>query len=150
MIVHRNWLYAVSGTLWWIAGGILILRGYVWVENMSAAALSIHEILSIAVAVLGYWFGFSKITRRNIDRITNLPERSSIFAFTALRGYILIVVMISAGILLRDSAIPKDYLSVPYTAMGGALLLGGVNFWGVFVRKTRTPPRRRGGIDEKD
>ena len=113
------------------------MRGYAWIAEMSAGPLALLEFCGIILGILGYKFGFSKITRRNIDRITTLPVQSSIFSFTAARGYILIIIMISAGMLLRSSAIPKEYLSVPYTAMGGALILGSMNFWAAFVRQKR-------------
>ena len=135
MVVDRNWLYALSGALWLIAGGILCTRGYAWIAEISAGSLVLLEFCGLVLGIFGYRFGFSKITRRNIDRITTLPVQSSIFSFTAARGYILIIIMVSAGILLRSSAIPREYLSVPYTAMGVALILGSMNFWAAFVRE---------------
>ena len=37
--------------------------------------------------------------------------------------------MITGGILLRHSAVPKSYLAVVYAAIGGALLQASVHYY---------------------
>ncbi|MEX2090287.1 MAG: hypothetical protein WEB62_10970, partial [Bacteroidota bacterium] len=49
-------------------------------------------------------------------------------SFLAPRGYVMIALMISLGFLLRQSSIPKPYLSPFYIAMGCALILGSFRF----------------------
>jgi hypothetical protein len=49
----------------------------------------------------------------------------------------MIAAMIGMGISLRNSSLPKELLIVPYTAMGGALILGGV----LYLRSFFVPPR---------
>ncbi len=135
-IVPRKWLFAVSGILWSGVGLVMCLRAYFWSAAFSPARFLTFESVGLCMALGGFRYGFAKITRRNIERIIGLPEQSSIFAFTAVQGYFMIIVMISTGIVLRSSPIPKDYLSVPYNAMGGSLLIGGFNFLQVFNRTT--------------
>jgi hypothetical protein len=134
-IVRRHWLYAVSGVIWCGVGTLLCTRGWIWIAESSPEQAIAVESLSIVLGFIVYYFGFSKITKRNIDRISTLPERSSIFSFTARRGYLLIGVMMTGGYLLRNSALSKHYLSIPYTAMGGSLLLGGFRSLGTFIRQ---------------
>ncbi|HUN66420.1 MAG TPA: hypothetical protein VMW43_09995 [Bacteroidota bacterium] len=136
--VPRRWLYAVSGIIWCGVGSLLCTRGWLWVSALTPGETFLLESIGIAGGCIFYYFGFSRITRRNIARISSLPERPSVFLFTARRGYILIGLMMSGGYLLRNSAVSKTYLSVPYTAMGGALLIGGLTFLAVFFRKERT------------
>jgi hypothetical protein len=73
------------------------------------------------------------VVQKNLDRIERLPERACLFAFTAWHGYIMIALMIMIGFTLRNSAIPMYYLSIPYTAMGGTLLIGSLRFYRQFL-----------------
>jgi hypothetical protein len=131
-IVPRHWLFVISGILWCAVGALMCLRAYFWTYHTSIDHFLTVEIVGIITALIGFRFVFSKITRRNIDRIKTLPERSSFFSFTGTRGYIMIISMISLGIFLRNSPIPKEYLAIPYNAMGGSLIFGGLNFLSVF------------------
>ncbi len=136
-LIPRRWLYAVSAAVWCLAGTMLCLRSWYWMAERTPSTFIAVESGGIVVAVVGFVFGFSRITAKNIARIGSLPERSSLFAFTGLRGYALIALMMSTGILLRNSSLPREYLSVPYTAMGGALLFGSASFLRTFFSTRR-------------
>lgn len=138
-LVARHWLFLLTGVLWSLAGSILCLRAYGWLlAYQRTLALTAGSGGALA-AVVSYIFGFSRIARKNIRRIEALPARASIFAFTAARGYLIIAAMISAGILLRQSAIPRDYLAVAYIVMGGALLLASLSFYRRFLKAAFSP-----------
>jgi hypothetical protein len=47
----------------------------------------------------------------------------------------MIVLMIGLGTALRNSALPKVYLSIPYASMGGVLLLGSLSFYRNFLKE---------------
>ncbi len=132
--VPRHWLYLLAGALWSLAGGILCLRAYGWLLAYQRTLALTAGSGGAAAAVVSYLFGFSRIAGKNIRRIDALPAQASIFAFTAARGYVIIGLMISAGIALRQSAVPRDYLAVAYIVMGGSLLLASVRFYRRFVR----------------
>jgi hypothetical protein len=69
------------------------------------------------------------MVHKNIIRISLLPERACIFAFTSWQGYIMIALMMTVGMTLRTVSFPKYYLSLPYTTMGGILITGGLKFY---------------------
>ncbi len=127
--VPRKWLYAIAGVLWSAAGFILIERAYGWLEDLASEQLLFVLSLGVTLALIFYFAGFIKIARKNINRINSLPDSVCIFAFTAWKGYLIIVVMVTASILLRHSSFPKHYLAVFYIAMGGSLLLGSSLFY---------------------
>lgn len=131
--VPRHYLFVLAGGLWTAAGTILCLRAEVWLEVFPLGTEIELEALGAILAVLGYLYLFIHIVRKNIDRITGLPERVCLFAFTAWRGYLLIALMIGLGLALRSTSIPKYYLSVPYTAMGIILLAGSAKFYRQFL-----------------
>jgi hypothetical protein len=130
--VPRRFLYALAGLLWTVAGGLLCVRGAIWLQDLQLPVIASVEAAAIAIAAAGYVFLFSGVVRNNIARIGRLPDRACVFAFTAPRGYIMIAVMMTAGISLRTSSIPHYYLSLPYSAMGGVLLTGSVGFYRKF------------------
>lgn len=131
--VPRHYLFAITGVLWTIAGVLLCVRGEIWLEVFPLGTEFALETISIGLAVAGYFFLFMKVVQKNIDRISRLPERACLFAFTAWHGYIMIALMMTIGITLRNAAIPKYYLSIPYTAMGGILLIGSLRFYRRFL-----------------
>ncbi len=130
--VRRHYLFALAGMLWTIAGGILCVRGTIWLQLLSPIGEIIVGLLSVVIAAVGYLYGFSKVVQKNIDRIRQMPERAAIFAFTTVRGYVMIALMITIGITLRNSTIPKYYLTLPYDGMGGVLLIGSIRFYRQF------------------
>ena len=130
--IPRRYLFVLAGIFWTIAGVILCGRAFTWLEHLPLRTELVLESLSAAFAVLFYTFLFVRIVRRNISRIGQLPERASIFSFTAWQGYLMIGGMIALGITLRHSPIPKTYLAVAYTTMGIALLIGSLKFFKQF------------------
>lgn len=135
--VRRHYLFALAGLFWTIAGGILCIRGSIWLLSLVSSVGIAMAAGSVLLAAVAYIFGFSKIVRKNIERIHRLPDRASIFAFTPLRGYVMIFLMMTLGITLRNSSLPKYYLIVPYLGMGGVLLIGSVRFYFRFFTSVR-------------
>jgi len=130
--VPRRWLLVIAGFVWTIVGCMLCFRAVGWYGLFPLIPEFASAVFGCALAIAGYRLGFSKVAQKNIKRIHNLPERVCVFAFTAWKGYIMIGLMISIGITLRNSAIPKVYLAIPYTAMGGMLMLGSIQFYASF------------------
>ena len=91
----------------------------------------------MGMAVAAYYLGFSKIARKNIKRLCLLTERTCIFAFQTWKGYLIIGFMITLGVILRNSAIPKQYLAVIYTTIGGAIFLSSLHYYGLLWKMVR-------------
>jgi len=119
--------------MWTVAGSILCTRAIIWLDVFPAGVAATMESVSAGLAVGAYLLLFARLVRRNIDRIAGLPERACLFAFTPWRGYLMIGLMVGVGVTLRSSTIPRVYLSIPYAAMGGTLLIGSVMFFRRFV-----------------
>ncbi len=132
--VTKSWLIALAGLMWTGVGVMLCRLAYLWfaVTNRGLA-LSLGS-LGAAMAVAAYYFGFSKIARRNIERISLLVEKTCIFAFQTWKGYLIIGFMMTLGIILRNSAIPKQYLAIVYTTIGGAIFLSSFHYYGTLWR----------------
>ncbi len=132
--VRRHYLLALAGTLWTLIGAFLSLRGVDWILEATSGSLP----LLAGVGVFGgfgiYFFALSKIAQQNVLRISALPPLTPITSFLAPRGYVMIAGMILLGLLLRNSSLPRMYLSPFYIGMGLALFLGSIEFHRSFFR----------------
>lgn len=132
--IPKRFLFLLAGSLWICIGILLCTRAILWLSDFSLLIKSGMIFSGFLLAMAGYKFGMSKIVRKNIHRIHGLPESVCCFAFTPLRGYTMILVMIALGITLRNSSLPRVYLAIPYCTMGGALLLGSRKFIREFLK----------------
>ena len=137
--VSKYWLLTLAGLVWSTTGLMLCRLAYRWFIAMCWNGAIPLGIISILLASVVYRLGFSKIARININRLCMLTERTCIFAFQTWRGYLIIGVMILLGSTLRGSMIPRYYLAVLYTTIGGALFLASLSYykllWRTVVRK---------------
>ncbi len=125
----KKWLLVLSGVMWTGVGIMLLRYALSWLTQSASLLNLLLGLLGLMIAVAAYRFEFSKLAGKNIGRILSLPERACLFAFQNWRGYLIIAVMITGGILLRSSALPKPYLAVAYAAIGGALLLASFGYY---------------------
>jgi hypothetical protein len=50
------------------------------------------------------------------------------------KSYLIVLVMVSMGIALRHSSLPKQYLSILYNGIGLGLFLSGIRYFRFFFR----------------
>ena len=127
--VVRSKLFILAGVLWSVAGVILFQFSIRWLLAIEVQQEIILALAGLLLAAVFYRWGFRSIVKKNIARLHTLPERPCVFAFASVRSYLLIAVMMTMGIMLRNSSIPKYDLAVPYEAMGGALFLGSLQYF---------------------
>ena len=141
--VHKNWFFLMGGIVWTGVGFLLWGWAFYWLSHYSQETMIIYGLIGILSGALFYKLGFFKVAFKNIKRICELKEKNCVFAFQKWRNYILVIFMIFLGITLRHSSIPKNYLSLVYLAMGGALLFSSFHFyhvlWHVAYKKNPCP-----------
>jgi hypothetical protein len=129
--VSKRWLLVLAGSMWSAVGLLLCRRAYGWFMGISWKGAIPLELLAILLAWAAYRFSFSKIARKNIERLSRLTEKTCVFAFQTWRSYLLIGLMMVLSAFLRRLPIPELYLAVLYTTIGGALLLSSFNYYRV-------------------
>jgi hypothetical protein len=138
--VPRNWLIATAGVMWSGVGVILCLLAFHWLSTMALKWTFLLGMGGFLLALVIYYFGFSRIARKNIDRLFQYPDKVCFFAFQAWKSYLIIAIMAALGAFLRHSAIPRQYLAVIYLAIGGALVLSSLLYFvRLFRIKTHQP-----------
>jgi hypothetical protein len=130
-------LFATSGWLWTAVGVMLCSLAAHWLLHIAGGLAIALGASGLVLAVLAYWFMFVRIAHKNIARIEQRPDVTCFFAFQPWRSYGLMVFMMVLGITLRHSGVPKYYLAVIYTAIGGALFLASLSYHARFWRERR-------------
>ncbi|MBE0667262.1 MAG: hypothetical protein IH593_06250 [Bacteroidales bacterium] len=129
--MKKEYLLLPAGFMWMGVGIMLTVMAFGWL------IASLHPIpfalIGITAGILVYRFGFLKIARKNIVRIEALPGKRCFFSFMTLRSYILVIVMMTLGITLRHSSIPRDWLSIIYNSIGFGLALSSVSYFNSYI-----------------
>lgn len=121
--VPRYWLWLSAGLLWSGVGIGLCIAALHWLSPLGWPQGIGFAILGAGAGAIIYRFGFSKIARKNIDRISGKPDPVCFFAFQAWRSYGLIIGMMLLGFILRHSPVPRSAVALIYLAIGAALSL---------------------------
>jgi hypothetical protein len=132
--ISKYWLLILAGVMWTGAGVLLCVYAITWLTSPFSVLTAGLGLLGIGISVIANRLQFSKLALKNIERILQYADLACLFAFQAWKGYLIIIVMVTGGILLRSSAIPKPYLAVVYAAIGGALIQASLNYYWQFYR----------------
>jgi hypothetical protein len=127
-------LILLSGFMWCGVGIMLITFAVSWLFVYKGSGTTLFYLGGFIAAMPIHHFGFLKIADKNLKRLLPLTEKKCVFAFMTWRSYITVLIMVSMGIALRHSAIPKQYLSILYNGIGLALFLSGIRYLRFFVQ----------------
>ena len=128
--VNRKWLIVISGLMWSVVGIFLNVLAFGWLKYFNNMQIFIIIILGLLIGLVIARFGFRNIANKNVSRILAYPKHACIFAFQEWKSYILIVVMMSLGIILRSTGlIPKFILAPMYIGIGTALFLASFKYY---------------------
>lgn len=126
--MNRKYLYIVAATIWGIPGIIITVKG------ISAYRMQPSEnlwwLLMITVSVMAAFFMmFRRIVDRYSDRIASLPDKVNFFQTFPVRGWILLVFMMSLGIALKYiPGVPSAFTASFYSGLGPMLLISSIRF----------------------
>jgi hypothetical protein len=126
--VDKKFLVLLAGLMWCGVGVMLISFAVTWLSAYSGSGRLIFYIGGFLAAMPIHHFGFLKIADKNLNRLLPITEKKCVFSFMTWRSYLIVLVMVSMGVALRHSAIPKQYLSVLYNSIGLALFLSGIRY----------------------
>ncbi|MDT8400482.1 MAG: hypothetical protein RQ743_02215 [Bacteroidales bacterium] len=132
--VKSKYLILISGLMWTGIGIMLISLALTWLIEHEYDKNWIYIISGIILALVIHHFGFLKIVDKNLGRIKSLDPRSCVFAFMSWKSYMLVIIMITMGILLRHSPVPQNLLSIIYIGIGLALVLSSMRYLRVFIK----------------
>jgi hypothetical protein len=126
--VDKKVLVLLSGLMWCGVGIMLITFAVTWLYVYTGSGTIFFYLAGFLAAMPIHHFGFLKIADKNLKRLLPITEKKCVFSFMTWRSYLIVLVMVSMGIALRHSAIPKQYLSILYNGIGLALFLSGIRY----------------------
>jgi hypothetical protein len=132
--VDKRILVLLAGIMWCGVGIMLVSFAFSWLLPYSGRIKAIYFTAGFLAAMPIHHFGFLKIADKNLNRLLPLTEKRCLFSFITWRSYGIILIMVSMGIALRHSSIPKTYLSVLYNGIGLALFLSGIRYFRFFFK----------------
>lgn len=135
--VKKPVLLFLSGIMWFCVGIMLNSFATHWLIDHGTNLSFLFAGSGFLLALIIHHFGFLKVVDKNLCRISHLKDKPCIFSFMSWKSYILIAVMITLGITLRHSSIPKQYLAIIYIGIGLALMLSSIRYFRVLINELR-------------
>ena len=127
----------VAATIWTVVGIILIVRGSVWLNGVGSLwvifpALLLGTLKSLVV--------LDRSAKKSIARIITSRDGKCIGGVYSVKTWGLVLVMMLAGCLLRNSSLPKEYLGLFYVAIGWALVFSSRHGWAAWNKRDGNGP----------
>src|SRR5665811_2306243 len=124
----------MAGLMWCAVGVMLIRYAVSWLTVCTGREQILFYSAGFLAAMPIHHFGFLKIADKNLSRLLPLTEKRCVFSFMTWKSYIIILIMVSIGVTLRHSSIPKKDLSILYNGIGLALFLSGIRYFRFFFQ----------------
>lgn len=126
--VTKNTLLITAGALWLIAGVNILRIGLgCWINDSHYWLFKFCE----ATLVFLLFFGiiFHKLYRKHTHRISQKKALNCPFSFFDIKGWIVMISMITIGVLARTlHLLPDAFIAVFYTGLSLALIGTGIRF----------------------
>jgi hypothetical protein len=129
--VDRKALLFLAGVVWTAVGLVLCTMAVYWLVTTRGNWI-LPLTAGIVVGVFIYYFGFSRLVKKNKARIyMQAPGKSQIclFAFQSWQSYFIIIVMMALGNILRHLSISRLCLVPIYLAIGIGLFLASLHYY---------------------
>ena len=123
----------IAGIIWLIAGFNVCRIGVVsWQSLYSTTVLM---VMGSIVTMLLFSIMFVKMLFRNVHRIRQIePEKRKVWDIMPVKSYVIMAIMITFGILLRQCpVIPLSFIASFYVGLGTALMIAGIIYISSFL-----------------
>jgi len=116
----------VAALLWTVVGCMLMSRGIVWLKGIDQLWIAIPALL---IGTIKSLFLLDKSAKKNIKRIIDSRDGRCLCGVYSVKTWLLILLMMTAGCLIRNSSLPKEFLGLFYVSLGWGLLFSSRNAW---------------------
>jgi len=124
--VPRQIHLLLAASLWSIIGIFLMTRGMSWLTTTERLWLTIPAIIAGSLKSL---FILDNSARKGVHRILELADGTCLGAVYSIKTWLLVLIMIGSGFVLRHSSLPKELLGGLYMTIGWALFFSSRHAW---------------------
>ena len=117
----------LAGLVWYAAAAILAWRAAGWLIGADYA---------LVLATAGLLFGLLKarfimdpVAVEAVERIESRGKEECAGGFFAWQSWLIVILMMAAGIALRLTPIPRPWLGALYVTISTGLVLAGGRYW---------------------
>ena len=118
--------FIFAGGIWSLVGLMLMVRGGLFLHAAQKLWLLAP---SIAAGTLKSLFMLDRSARRNRDRLLQKTDGACLGGVYSVKMWLLVVLMIVMGRLLRTSGLPLPVVGTLYAAIGWALFFSSRILW---------------------
>ncbi len=119
----------LAALMWTGVGSALIIFGSEWVLSGHYAHPSLLLLAAVAVGLLKSRLVLDRTAGRIIERIRRRGDGRCLGGFLSVRTWMVVLVMMICGRLLRSGPLDYPVIGLVYAAVGSALLLSARSFW---------------------
>ena len=136
VVLPKNQLILIAGIVWCLAGGMVLVVGLPLEVTLVPSDLALLPLAGVIFLAFN-GFVFSRLVQKHTGRIQARSEdRLPVWHFFNASSWAVMGVMMGGGLALRLShALPDWFIAFFYSGLGVALLLAGLRFVRIFVRK---------------
>lgn len=126
--VKKRTLLIIAGIVWIIAGLNILRIGIVtWLDTSQYWLFKVGE--ATLVFLLFFIFVFKRLYKKYTLRISQKEGKRCPFSFFDVKGWIIMIFMMTIGILVRKYHwLPDTFISVFYVGLSVALTITGILF----------------------
>lgn len=129
--VQRTTHLLLAACLWTCIGVFLMGRGANWLLAANMLYLMLPAFL---LGFLKSYFILDKTVVKSIDRILLLEDGTCLGAVYSKKTWLLVLIMMAMGMILRNSSFPKPLLGILYIMVGWALFWSSRHGWRMWRR----------------
>ena len=139
--VPKNQLMLIAGTVWCIAGAMVVVVGLPLEIRLAPGELELIPLAAV-IFVVFYAVVFGRLVVKHTRRIRAREEdRLPAWQFFNAPSWAIMAVMMGGGMALRLShAVPDWAIAFFYTGLGLALFASGLRFLAVYRRREVVSP----------
>lgn len=127
----------VAAALWSVVGLSLMLRGVGWLNGIERMWISLPALF---IGTAKSFFMLDKSAKKSIDRIIATRDGRCLGGVYSIKTWLLVMVMMTAGYLMRTSSLPIEFLGLFYVSIGWGLLFSSRNAW-IAWKRGEVPPK---------
>lgn len=129
--VPRHVHLLAAAMLWSIVGLVLVTKGIRW---LLAADMVYLALPALVLGCIKSRLVLERSVEKNIERILHLQDGTCLGAVYSKATWLLVLLMIGMGVLLRNSTIPRPILGVVYIMIGWALIWASRKGWRAWLK----------------